>query len=216
MLKSFVSVSIAALVVSAPALAQDLRSSSEKVVACQTVVDALERLDCFEKAAAELSSVLSVPVAVAEPATSAVAAATPSAAVETPVLAEAPAATTAPAASAAATDAPVQQAAATATEAPIERGSLLPSWMPRLRLGGEDADKDPDEYRTMMTRIQRNKIGRHFFTTEDGYVWRQIEVEPIRAPKRLPAEVIMYQNMMGGIRMKIVETNRSYGVIQAD
>ncbi|MEO0608099.1 MAG: hypothetical protein AAFY82_07690 [Pseudomonadota bacterium] len=221
MMKPLLSISMAALIVSAPALAQDLRASSEKVVACQNVADSLERLACFEAAAMELSTVLTAPIAAVAPEAtpapvpqpSAVADAAPSAGVEAPVLAETP---SAPAPVPVATDAPVQQAAATATEAPIERGSLLPSWMPRLRLGGDDAEADPDEFQTTMTRIQRNKIGRHFFTTEEGYVWRQLQIEPIRAPSSLPAEVILYQNVMGGIRLKIVETNRSYSVIQAD
>lgn len=200
---------ISALMLTGPALAQDLRGASENVVACQTVEDAAARLACFETTAAELSSALAAPVP------------EPIAALPQPTLQAAPSETSAVASAAdvsqaeAPAAAPVQQASADTTEAPLERGSILPSWLPRVAFRGDDnMEEEPDEFETKLTRIQRNKLGRHFFTTAEGHVWRQLGIEPIRAPSKLPADVILYQNMMGGIRIKIVETNRSYSVVQ--
>ncbi|MEM7330294.1 MAG: hypothetical protein AAF437_16245 [Pseudomonadota bacterium] len=190
-----------------PVCAQELRSASENVVACQDVVDALERLDCFEKAAAELSLALAAPVPTQAAAPVAANPSTPAAPIEQAVVA------TNPAAAASATQAPaVQQAAATTTEENIPQ-SRLPSWIPRVTFGsGRDVEKEPDEYDTTITRIQVNRLGRHFFTTSEGHVWKQKKIEKIRAPKNLPAEAILYQNITGGILIKIKETNRSYRV----
>lgn len=176
------------------AAAQDMRTASENVVACQNVEEASARLDCFEKAAADLSAVLAAPAPEM--------AAAPEPAQQAAVPASA-AATAAPAA--------VQQASTSTTE--NIPSSSLPSWIPRITFGsGRDVEKEPDEFETKLTRIQANRIGRHFFTTADGHVWRQKKPEEIRAPKKLPADIILYQNITGGIRLKIVETNRSYAV----
>ncbi|MEM7459933.1 MAG: hypothetical protein AAF331_10755 [Pseudomonadota bacterium] len=189
-----------------PALAQDMRTASEKVVACQAIQDGAARLECFEAAAAELSIILAGPVPqlteTPAPQTQAPIATAETAATSTPI----PAATTS-------APAPVQMASATevATEADTPE-SRLPSWIPRITFGDRDVEKEPDEFRTTITRIQRNKIGRHFFTTAEGQVWRQKEVGSIRAPKTLPAEVVLSQNIAGGIRLRIVETNRIYSV----
>ena len=210
-----------------PGLAQDMRTASEKVVACQTVTDPVERLACFEAAAAELSAVLEIPVAEAPvPSAPAAPSGTPApvvpaapveqAAVTPPV---APVTTPAPAATAevAATDAPVQQAAADTADTADAPTSRLPSWIPRVTFGGgRDVEKEPDEFATQLTRIQVNRLGRHFFTTAEGHVWRQKSPEEIRAPKTLPADVVIYQNITGGLRLKIVETNRSYPVRRAE
>ncbi|MEO1137764.1 MAG: hypothetical protein AAFW68_14370, partial [Pseudomonadota bacterium] len=159
-----------------------------------------------EAAAAELSIILAAPVSetaevsTPEPQTPIVAAegTTPSTA--------GPATTTTGAA-------PVQMASATETATEAEGPeSRLPSWIPRISFGDRDVEKEPDEFRTTITRIQRNKIGRHFFTTAEGQVWRQKDVGAIRAPKTLPAEVVLSQNIAGGIRLRIVETNRIYNV----
>lgn len=190
------------------AMAQDMRAASEKVVACQSVADNAERLSCFEAASAELSALLAAPapIAVAE----APAPVVPAAPVEQTVTA-APAAAPSPVTPAVVAAAPVQQAAA-ATEAEAPESSL-PGWIPRITFGNSrDVEKEPDEFQTTLTRIQRNKLGRHFFTTAEGHVWRQKRPEEIRAPKNLPADVILYQNITGGLRFKILETNRSYAV----
>jgi hypothetical protein len=62
MLKNWACLAISVGVCSAPVFAQDMRSASEKVVACQDVSDSLERLACYEAAASELSAVLAAPV----------------------------------------------------------------------------------------------------------------------------------------------------------
>ena len=191
--------------VSSPVFAQDLRSASESVVACQSVEDTTERLSCFEAAAQQLSTVLAAPQ---------------------PQIVQAPVAPAAPtgaapvqqAATSTATSAaePIQQASAE-TAGPPESGSILPSWIPRVSFGSrDDADKEPDEFATQLTRIQRNNLGRHFFTTAEGHVWRQIGIDKIKAPKSLPADVVIYQNVLGGIQIKIVDTNRSYAVARVE
>lgn len=200
---------VAGIGLALPGLAQDMRAASEKVVACQTVVDPGERLDCYESAAAELSAVLETPIAEA-PTPSAPAAPTVPAA---PVEQAAVAAPAAPAVTAETGDAPIEQAAATRSDTREAPRSRLPSWIPRVTFGGNrDVEKEPDEFETTLTRIQVNKIGRHFFTTAEGHVWRQKTPDEIRAPKNLPADVIIYQNITGGLRLRIVETNRSYPV----
>ena len=184
------------------AVAQDMRSASEKVVACQTIEDATERLVCFEAAATELSLILSAPALQAAPAPVAVQPAVPTEQASTTA-----ATATAPAAQ--------QQVAATTpeAEAPNVPKSSLPAWIPRVTFGSNrDVEKEPDEYRTTITRIQRNRIGRHFFTTAEGHVWKQKKIEEIRAPKTMPAEAVLSQNVTGGILIKIVGTNRSYRV----
>jgi hypothetical protein len=114
------------------------------------------------------------------------------------------------------TAAPVQQAA-TETAQPPSNDSILPSWIPRVSFGNRrDVEKEPDEFATQLTRIQRNNLGRHFFTTAEGHVWRQVEVEDIKAPKSLPADVVLKQNLLGGIQIEILETNRSYGVARIE
>lgn len=204
-----------------PGLSQDMRTASENVVACQTVSDPAERLVCFETAAAELSALLAVPVAEANVPTAPSSATLPTSAnAPAPVeqaMVSAPAVPAAPAApvtaSVAATDAPIQQAESAASDAEEAPKSRLPSWIPRVTFGGDrDVEKEPDEFETQVTRIQVNRLGRYFFTTAEGHVWRQKSPEEIRAPKKLPADVIIYQNITGGLRLKIVETNRSYAV----
>jgi hypothetical protein len=191
---------------SAPVLAQDLRSASERVVACQSVEDVDEKLACFEAAAQQLSTVLAAPAITtaqtpAETATSSVPAVT------SPIQ---------QAATTTSTAAPVQQAA-TETAQPPSNDSILPSWIPRVSFGNRrDVEKEPDEFATQLTRIQRNNLGRHFFTTAEGHVWRQVEVEDIKAPKSLPADVVLKQNLLGGIQIEILETNRSYGVARIE
>lgn len=207
-----------------PGMSQDMRTASENVVACQTVSDPAERLVCFETAAAELSALLAVPVAEASVPTAPSSATLPASAnapapveqamVSAPAVTAVPAAPAAPVtASVAATDAPIQQAESAASDAEEAPKSRLPSWIPRVTFGGDrDVEKEPDEFETQVTRIQVNRLGRYFFTTAEGHVWRQKSPEEIRAPKKLPADVIIYQNITGGLRLKIVETNRSYAV----
>ena len=192
-----------------PAMAQELRTASEGVIACQSVEDALERLDCFEQAAAELSAALAVPEPAPVIAEAAPTPTVPPAPTEQAVAATAVATPEAPA--------PIQQASADTVAEPDIPERTLPSWMPRITFGGDrDVEKEPDEFRTKITRIQVNKLGRHFFTTEEGHVWRQKRIRGIRAPKTLPAEVVLYQNITGGLQLKIVETNRIYPVSRVE
>lgn len=195
---------IAAGLLSTPAFAQDLRSASEGVVACQPIVDAAEKLACYEAAAVQLSEALAIPaIEVPQPTQS----------VEVPQAAPAVQAE----ATVATTQQPIQQAAVATEDVREAPRSSLPSWIPRITFGSDrDVTKEPDEYVTKLVKIQRNNLGRHFFTTEDGHVWRQMDIQKIRAPKTLPAEVILDQSIMGGIRIKIVETNRLYAVTRVE
>lgn len=203
---------VAAGLLSAPVFAEDMRSASEKVVACQEIAAPEARLVCFESAAAELSALLAMPAVAEAPSTIAA----PSAS-ETELVQQANAApAVSPSAPAAASEEIVQASAAAPADAPEPRSSL-PAWIPRITFGdNREAEKEPDEFATTLTRIQKNRLGRHFFTTAEGHVWRQIQIEDVRAPKTLPADVILSQNIMGGLRIKIVDTDRSYGVLRVE
>jgi hypothetical protein len=169
------------------AAAQDVRTASEQVVACQVIATPMEKLACFEAAATNLSAALEVPIAVAEIA---------------PAPAEA-----------------VNVASTEAAEEEFKRRRLLPSWVPTVSLGGggdKDREKEPDFYETEVDRIVRNKLGRHFFSTSDGVVWRQIRIEEIRAPKSLPAKATIKQTLGGSIRIEIEGTDRSYAVYRVE
>lgn len=171
------------------AAAQDVRAASEQVVACQAIATPMEKLACFEAAATNLSTALEAPVAVAE-------------AAPTPAPAEA-----------------VKVASTDTAEPEFKRRRLLPSWVPTVSLGGggdKDREKEPDFYETEVDRIVRNKLGRHFFSTSDGVVWRQIRIEKIRAPKSLPAKATIKQTLSGSIRIEIEGTDRSYAVYRVE
>ncbi|MCR9077725.1 MAG: hypothetical protein NXH78_01375 [Hyphomonadaceae bacterium] len=175
-------------------------------MACQSVEDTAERLACFEAAAQQLSTALAIP----QPQI-----------VQAPTAASATGAVTAPVQQATTSTtttatAPIQQAA-TETAEPPSNGSILPSWLPRVSFGTQrDVEQEPDEFETRLTRIQRNKLGRHFFTTAEGHVWRQIRVEDVIAPSTLPSNVILRKNWTGSIKLKIVETDRTYTVMRVE
>lgn len=204
-----------------PAVAQDMRTASENVVACQSVTDAAERLACFETAAAELSALLAGPVAEAPVAQAPVQAPTETLA-QAPIQTPSPSetqlvqqATTLPAPAPDAGQAPIQQAA---VEAPSEpEASGLPSWIPRVSFGERrDVEREPDQFETTLTRIQRNNLGRHFFTTAEGHVWKQKGLDKIKAPSALPTDVVLDKNIMGGITIKILETKEAYPVTRVE
>lgn len=204
---------VVAAILAIPALAQDMRSASQNVVACQDVDDPMERLECYESTTAILSSFLAAPVQEAAGAPQATAVTVPVTPIQQAAAPSTSQAEQALVAASASVDAPIQQASADRASGPDAPKSRLPSWIPRVTFGSNnDADKEPDEFATKMTRIQANRIGRHFFTTAEGQVWKQTIPGEIRAPKQLPADVILSQNIMGGLMLKIVETNRSYSV----
>ncbi len=185
------------------ASAQDVRSASEGVVACQTLTDPTEKLACYEAAAAQVSQALSAPVAAPEVAV-----------VSPPTVV----ATAEPAVAESSSEA-VQTASAEAVDEPGRR-RLLPSWVPSisLKLGSDgNREKQPNSFPVSVTRIQRNKVGRHFFTTSDGHVWRQIRVEEITAPPTLPAGAVVKRSMTGAIRIRFDDASKhSYNVIRIE
>ena len=186
--------------IATPVFAQDLRSASEGVVACQTIEDPAEKPACYEAASTALAAILAVPVQ--------------QVAIPDPTASGLPTTTQAAASGAAPANDAAVQTASTETDA---SGSRLPSWIPRITFGSDrDVEKEPDEFETQLTRIQVNRIGRHFFTTAEGHVWRQKKPGEIRAPKTLPADIVLYQNIAGGLQLKIVETNRIYSVSRVE
>ena len=186
--------------IATPVFAQDLRSASEGVVACQTIEDPAEKLACYEAASTALAAILAEPVQ--------------QVAIPDPTASGLPTTTQAAASGAAPANDAAVQTASTETDA---SGSRLPSWIPRITFGSDrDVEKEPDEFETQLTRIQVNRIGRHFFTTAEGHVWRQKKPGEIRAPKTLPADIVLYQNIAGGLQLKIVETNRIYSVSRVE
>ena len=181
-----------------PAQAEDLESASKALVECQKIKEATERFACLESATAEISRALNE----AEAESANQNAATPTDA----EIAVASSAIPQPAAPEA-----VDQTDAADQEFGNRR--LLPSWIPTISIGRPDAqDKEPDRFDITVTRIQRNKIGRHFFTTSDGQVWRQIQIDEIRAPKSLPAPAQLKRTPSGAIRIEVNGTGRSYNV----
>jgi len=121
---------VAAGLLSAPVFAEDMRSASEKVVACQEIAAPEARLVCFESAAAELSALLAMPAVAEAPSTIAA----PSAS-ETELVQQANAApAVSPSAPAAASEEIVQASAAAPADAPEPRSSL-PAWIPRITFG---------------------------------------------------------------------------------
>ena len=202
-----------------PAMAQDMRAASAKIVACQDLADAAERLACFDTAAAELSALMAVPLAeAAVPApTMPAAPAAPSASESELMQQAAVAPAEAAAAAAVAATPPVQQASVDVPAEPESSGSILPSWIPRVTFSERrDVEREPDQFETTLTRIQRNNLGRHFFTTAEGHVWKQKGLDKIRAPSTLPTDVVLDRNIMGGITIKILETKEAHPVTRVE
>lgn len=181
-----------------PAQADDLKSASEALVECQKIKDAAERFACLEAATAEISRALSETE-------------TESANQTAPAPTETEIANASSITPQQTTQENVDKADANQQE--FGRRRLLPSWVPNVSIGRPDPkDKEPDRFDITVTRIQRNKLGRHFFTTSDGQVWRQIQIDEIRAPKSLPAPAQLKRAPSGAIRIEVDGTGRSYNV----
>lgn len=106
----------------------------------------------------------------------------------------------------------VQQQPRVAAEA--DRG-FLPNWFPKVNRpepSDKDAVEDPDSYETKIVKIVRNNIGRYYFTTEEGFVWRQVELGRIYTPRSLPTEATIRQGALGSTRMSIDSIGRTYRV----
>lgn len=96
---------------------------------------------------------------------------------------------------------------------PKKRGGLLSA--PR-GLGLFDQDDRPDRFYTNVTRIIVNASGRHFFTTEDGTIWKQVPPKPLKAPSSLPADVTIRRSASGSRRLAFEEHPRtSYVVVES-
>lgn len=218
------------LLVGHAASADDLVSASEAVLECRSVQDSTAKLACFETAANAIDAILqrretsakiaqaptkpdvsSAPLSTAPNTESTESSPLQTASIEPPRAAEPRS-----------TPSNEVQTSPNATE-PVEADTLpnrrlLPSWVPTVSLKFKDKDavEEPDFFDTEITRIQRNKLGRHFFTTSDGQVWRQVRIEEIRAPSRLPAPAVIRQTLSGAIRIEISETDRSYNVYRVE
>lgn len=94
----------------------------------------------------------------------------------------------------AAPEEPEWAAAPEPTPEPKADDNRTPIWarvLPR-----EDPDA-VDQIDVSVTRILRNKAGRHFFMTADGQEWEQTVVEIVRPPERLPAAATIRESLMG-------------------
>ncbi|MEM8615797.1 MAG: hypothetical protein AAGF20_02575 [Pseudomonadota bacterium] len=200
------------------ATAQDLRPTAEKLVACQTLDNPVERLACFEREVKVLDALLTARVpapAVAQaPVLAPQATPAPVASVPAPSVPAAPVSPPSTAVASASATVPVPTPAEPEAD---ERGSLLPSWMPKPFSGDDEPKgKEPRVFETTITRIQRNNLGRHFFTTADGTVWRQLEPGDIRTPDSLPASGVFRRGSFGSVRLELDDNGRSYKVTPAD
>lgn len=82
-------------------------------------------------------------------------------------------------------------------------------------LGFFDNDDRPKRFHTTVTKIIVNNAGRHYFTTEDGTVWKQVPATALTAPSSLPAEVSIRRSASGSRRLAFDEhPNRSYVVTE--
>ena len=178
------------------ASADDLRSAATKVSDCRSIEDDAARLTCLDAAALALSLALDADAVVAPAPAPAPVAEAP----KEPKWARAPKPKKEKAKQAAvAAPAPVD-------EAIPEKERNVPIWA-RV-FGPGDEEEVIDVYEVTVTRITRNNLGRHFFYTSEGQVWRQTVVEPVKAPKSLPADVVIENKMMGAPSLKFVDGPR--------
>ena len=91
--------------------------------------------------------------------------------------------------------APTVAETASATDSADAKERRLPIWA-RVFSPGED-EEQVEVYEVTVTRITRNNLGRHFFHTSEGQVWRQTVVEPVKPPKSLPIEAKISKELMG-------------------
>ena len=166
------------------AKADDLRAAASKVSDCRLIEDDAARLVCLDAAALALSLALDAG-AVAAPATPEPAPAPVAEAPKEPKWAQAPEPK----------NKPVKKAAvAPDNEIETDAEKSVPFWARVFTPGDDDEEA---VYKVTITRITRNNLGRHFFYTSEGQVWRQTVVEPVKPPKSLPAEAKIAQEMMG-------------------
>lgn len=198
------------------AKAQTQDSAIQAILACQAIEDNAERLKCLDEASKKLAGET---------------AAAPEAP-ETVPTAPTPVPTTPQpdnAAAAERAELEAERAALAAERAAIEaeRAELaeaqkaeeeeerIPVWA-RLRQT-LTADEDiPNEFEVSVTRITRNNIGRHFFYTDDGYVWEQVELEEFRPPRGLPAAARIKRGALGSQRIVFDDRNASTTRVRPD
>lgn len=188
------------------ASAEDVRDASKSVVACQSIADPMEKLACFEAAAEAVSQALAEPQAAAPVAEGNSAAATA-------LVEQANQASAEPVA-----PAPQAQSVASVETPETEERRLLPSWIPSISLNRDSKrEARSDTFDIAVTRIQRNNVGRHYFTTADGQVWRQVEVKDVDPPSTLPAPAQLKRGAIGSIRLVFEEHPRDiYKVVRVE
>lgn len=96
-----------------------------------------------------------------------------------------------------------------------EEGSGIPVWA-RLRQTLSQNPDVPNEFSINVTKITRNNIGRHFFYTEEGYVWEQVELEDFRPPARLPATARIKRGALGSQRIVFDDRQASSHRVRPD
>lgn len=81
-----------------------------------------------------------------------------------------------------------------------EAESRLPIWA-RVRRESVNGEEVPDEFEVSVVKITRNNIGRHFFYTDDGHVWEQVELADFRPPSGLPSSARVRRGAFGSQRL---------------
>lgn len=192
--------------------AQSEPSGFEALLACQSITDDAERLSCLDEATKKLSSPeeATAPAAPDQPAAQPTPEQAPppddgiirlsdEAAGTTQAERDALAAERA-ALAAERAELEAQRAEFNEEQRAEEEEESIPIWA-RLRRGLETEDDIPNEYAVSVVKITRNNVGRHFFYTDDGYVWEQVETEEFRPPGGLPSAARIRRGAFGSQRI---------------
>lgn len=177
--------------------ADDLKKAANDLTQCRNLSDSEVRLACFDAAVDKLADALER-------------AALPdhdSAVRRSPSVEEETASPTTGESKSTREDSPRPQ-----KEQANESDSALPGWAAAPSKSESSDRDDPDSFEATIVRITRNNVGRHWFYTEDGAVWKQTQIEEIRPPKSLPAIAEFKEKLTGNPVIKFDVSNRAYRV----
>lgn len=184
MLRIIVSIAVIGIASTQLASAQTetAQEKLDRLLACQSIERDAARLDCFDGRAATAAS-------------------TPTQAAAIPVI-PAPVTTPAPTrervVAAAPTPAPASEPTSEArAEEREEREARLPFWARLQGNSREEEKREPKEITVTITNVVESSSGRLYFQSEDGLVWRQIEVERFNVPRDLPAQATIKRASFG-------------------
>lgn len=203
-----VGVIVASTGISMYAGADEVRTEAERLLECRELADAEAKLACYEATANALDDALEalesdeVANAKADEIDRQEALAAEASAVAEAEARAAQAEERARLAEARAAEVEAQQAAAEAQQSEVAQEARLPMWARVFPRDSADRPKDPKVLPITVTKIQRNSMGRHFFETSDGQLWRQNSPEEIRPPKSLPAAANVSRTLAGAKWLK--------------